>query len=49
MNITLTDGNILQAKKGSTVWEIAAQISEGLARAALAAKEIGRASCRERV
>ncbi len=41
MNITLTDGNILQAKKGSTVWEIAAQISEGLARAALAAKVDG--------
>lgn len=42
MNITLTDGSILETEKGVTVLEVAAKISEGLARAALAAKVDGK-------
>lgn len=41
MKITLTDGSVLEAEKGCTVLEIAGRISEGLARAALAAKVNG--------
>ena len=41
MKITLTDGSILEAEAGSSVLQIAARISEGLARAALAAKADG--------
>ncbi len=41
MKIKLTDGSVIEAQKGATALEIAAQISEGLARAALAAKADG--------
>ncbi len=38
MKITLKDGSIVEAKKGATAYDIAREISEGLARNALAAK-----------
>ncbi len=41
MNITLKDGNVIEAEVGVTAQEIARRISEGLARAALIAKVDG--------
>lgn len=42
MNVTLKDGSVIQANQGATCAEIAAQISEGLARAALIARLNGK-------
>lgn len=44
MKITLKDGSVISAKKGVTAYDIALQISEGLARNALAAKIDGKAA-----
>ncbi len=41
MKIKLTDGSVLDVENGSTAMEVASKISEGLARAALAAKADG--------
>ena len=38
INITLKDGNVIQAEKGQTCFQVARGISEGLARMALAAE-----------
>lgn len=42
INVTLKDGNVLQVPKGSTAYEVAGQISAGLARNALAAELNGK-------
>lgn len=41
MNITLKDGSVLQMESGATALEVAAQLSQGLKKAALAAKVNG--------
>lgn len=42
INVTLKNGNVLQVPKGSTAYEVAGQISAGLARNALAAELNGK-------